>query len=94
MSLEDLDAMSKVFGGNFRRDPSHAELFKEYSNYKTEQLESIMKRFGDVRDQATKRTNAARDVLAFRSHDNHEKPEAQVIKPVSDISLAPFKGGW
>ena len=62
-------------------DPSDEELFREYWNYKTAEVETIRKRFLLVRDQANKRIRVAIRVLQARSHDNHEKPLAQVIRP-------------
>lgn len=62
-------------------DPSDEELFREYWNYKTEDVEEIRKRFSKVRDQAQKRVRVAIKVLEARSRDNHEKPLTQVIRP-------------
>ncbi len=62
-------------------DPSDEELFREYWNYKTEEVDAIRKRFMLVREQAQKRIRVAIRVLEARSKDNHEKPLTQFIRP-------------
>ena len=62
-------------------DPSDEELFREYWNYKTEDVEAIRQRFMAVREQANKRVHVAIRVLEARSRDNHEKPLTQFIRP-------------
>ena len=62
-------------------EPTEEELLREYSNYKTEDVQAIYDRFKAVSAQARKRVRAAQRVLVFRMRDNHQEPPEQIIRP-------------